>query len=201
MNLKAQLLGERPPKFRIALPDGWERHEPTLETSEQLLRAARSRLMEAHRPDLYAQISAATKSAFSAMKRAEVVALFMPGPRTPDSLYLPLSLTASIRRGRDGASLDATVAQLIREKGARPLGDDKRFVTWRQDSVEQLADGSVPTVSVFYLTPIPGSGRKRGLLFTLTTPRPNGDQETLDFADAAISLFDHCVSTLVWESD
>jgi hypothetical protein len=200
MSLKAQLLGERQPKFRIALPDGWVRHEPTLETSEQLLRAARSRLMEAHRPDLYAQISAATKSAFSAMKRAEVIALFMPGPQTPDSLYLPISLTASIRRGPDGASLDSTVAQLIREKGARALGEDKRFVTWRQDSVQELAGGSVPTVSVFYLTPIPESGRKRGLLFTLSTPRPDGDPETVDYAEAAITLFDHCVSTLVWES-
>lgn len=198
MSLKAQLLGESTPSFRIALPEGWVRHEPTLETSELLLKQARQRLLQAHRPDLYAQLQGATKSAFSAMKRAEVIAIYMPGPHTPESLYLPLSLTASIRRSPDGAALDAAVAQLIRQKGATRLGEDKRFVTWREDSTQQLAGGSVPTVSVFYLTPIPESGRRRALLFTLSTPRPSGDQETVDFADAAIRLFDSCVSSLVW---
>lgn len=198
MSLKAQLLGERVPRYRIVLPEGWVRHEPSAEVGDDLLKAAKSRLMQAHRPDLYGSLQAATKGAFESMRRAEVIAFYMPGPETPEELYLPLSVTASIRRRGDGAALDADVTRLIREHGATALGDDQRFLTWRRDSVQRLAGGSVPVTTVFYLTPVPDSGRTRGLLFSLVIPRPT-DTDALDITDAATALFDNCISSLVWE--
>ncbi|MCK5927092.1 MAG: hypothetical protein KAG80_02745 [Nocardioides sp.] len=189
---------ETTPQFRIVLPDGWVRYAPGTDKESELLDLAGSRLMTAGRPDLFAQLRHLTGQAFQSMRESDVVAVFTPGPDTPTALFLPVSITAAIRRAPDAHSWDSTVTQLIRQQGATALGGDKRFVTWRSDSVRRIAGDAVPVTTASYLTPVPATRRSHALLFTLVVPRP--PDADADIPAAAIALGEACISTLVWES-
>lgn len=197
-SLKAELRGETLPDFTLTLPTGWIRQEPTDEAKHSMAAAARQRLMALHRPDLFAQTTTMVEKMFREMRRVETVAFFGPGPGAPDSAYLPVSLMASVRRGQGGASLDDTVAQLIRTEGATALGADKRFLRWRRESVESFDGTTVATTTVAYFTPVPDSGRTRALQLTLVIshdPVADGDAA---FVDALADIFDAHVSTFAW---
>jgi hypothetical protein len=197
-SLKAELKGETLPEFTLALPNGWERRAPSDDVRDEMLGAAKRRLMQAHRPDLYGQTVGLVNKMFTEMRRVETVAFFTPAADAPDEAYLPATLTASVQRGQNGASLDDTVAQLIRSEGATPLGDDKRFLRWEREKLENMEGTSVATTTVVYFTPVPGSGRTRALRFTLVlthNPEEAGDQE---FVNGLKNLFDAHLSTFAW---
>lgn len=197
-SLKAELRGETLPQFTLTLPEGWVRQTPSDELRDEMLAAAKKRFMQAHRPDLYAQTMSMVKKLFNEMQRVETVAFFTPGLDAPDKAYLPGTLTASIRRGQDGASLDSAVAQLIRTEGATPLGEDKRFLRWERESTENFEGSRVATTTVVYFTPVPDTGRTRALQFTLVIshkPEEDGDNE---FVNALKMLFDSHLSTFSW---
>ncbi|MBH0008879.1 hypothetical protein [Salinibacterium sp. SWN1162] len=140
------------------------------------------------------------KRLFSEMRRVETVAFFAPGDSAPDSSRLPATLTASVRRGQNGESLDNTIAGLIRRDGATALADDKRFLRWERDSIERMEGTQVATTTVVYLTPVPDTGRKRALQFTLVithNPDEVGDEE---FVSALGALFDAHLSTFSWSA-
>jgi hypothetical protein len=199
-SLEAELRGESLPNFTMVLPAGWERNEPSDEVRDEMLAAAKKRLMQAHRPDLYGQTTALVKKVFAEMRRVETVAFFAPGDSAPDSARLPATLTASVRRGQNGESLDDTIAGLIRREGATALGDDKRFLRWEKDSIESLDGTKVATTTVVYLTPVPDTGRRRALQFTLIithNPDDSGDDE---FVAALGVLFDAHISTFAWSA-
>jgi len=200
-SLAAELRGETLPEFTMVLPAGWVRNEPTDRVRDEMLAAAKKRLMQAHRPDLYGQTNALVKKLFSEMRRVETVAFFAPGENAPDGARLPATLTASVRRGQNGESLDNTIAGLIRREGATALADDKRFLRWQQDSVENLEGTRVATTTVVYLTPVPDTGRKRALQFTLVithNPDESGDDE---FVKGLGDLFDAHLSTFAWSAE
>lgn len=197
-SLAAELRGETFPEFTLTLPVGWVRHAPTDAVRDQMLAEAKSRLMQVHRPDLYVQTTALVKKLFAEMRRVETVAFFAPGTDAPNSAYLPATLTASIRRGKDGQSLDAAISQLIRKEGATALADDKRFLRWERDSVESLEGTSVATTTVIYVTPIPDTGRKRALQFTLVVTHDPGQAEDAEFVAGLKDLFDAHLSTFAW---
>lgn len=199
-SLAAELRGESLPEFALTVPPGWVRQAPSDEVRDRMLADAKARLMQVHRPDLYVQTTGLVKKLFAEMRRVETVAFFAPGADAPDSAYLPATLMASIRRGSDGESLDASIAALIRHEGATALADDKRFLRWERDTVEKLEGTSVATTTVVYLTPIPDTGRKRALQFTLVInhdPNEAGDDE---FVGALKSLFDAHLSTFAWST-
>lgn len=197
-SIAAELRGETVPEFALTLPDGWVRQMPSDEIRDQMLKAAKNRLMQIHRPDLYAQTIPLVKKLFAEMRRVETVAFFAPEAGAPDSSYLPATLTASIRRGQDGASLDGTVAQLIRTEGATALGGDKRILRWQRDSVEVLDSLRVATTTVVYFTPIPGTGRQRALQFTLVITHDTLESGDPEFVTALTDLFDSHLSTFSW---
>lgn len=197
-SLKAELRGETLPEFSLSIPEGWVRRAPSDEVRDEMLAAAKRRLMQAHRPDLYGQTTAMVRKLFSDMQRVETVAFFGPAQDAPDVAYLPATLTASVRRGQDGESLDNAVAQLIRNEGATALGEDKRFLRWERESVENVEGTRVATTTVVYFTPVPETGRKRALQFTLVithNPDEEGDKE---FVSGLKMLFDAHLSTFAW---
>lgn len=199
-SLEAELRGESLPEFSLTLPSGWQRNEPSDEVRDEMLAAAKKRLMQAHRPDLYGQTTALVKRLFTEMRRVETVAFFAPADDAPDNSRLPATLTASVRRGQNGESLDDAIAGLIRREGATPLGGDKRFLRWEKDSVESLEGTRVSTTTIVYLTPVPDTGRKRALQFTLVithSPDESGDAE---FVSSLASLFDAHISTFSWRA-
>lgn len=197
-SLKAELRGETLPEFVMTLPHGWVRRAPTDDVREEMLTAAKRRLMQAHRPDLYGQTVGMVTKLFSEMQRMETVAFFGPAQDAPESAFLPATLTASVRRGPNGESLDEMVAQLIRREGATALGADKRFLRWDQETSETMDGTRVATTTVIYVTPIPETGRKRALQFTLVIthdPDAAGDEE---FVQGLKGLFDAHISTFTW---
>lgn len=197
-SLKAELRGETTPEFSITLPEGWVRKDPSDQVRDEMLAAAKKRLMQAHRPDLFGQTTAMVRKLFTEMQRMETVAFFSPGENAPAEAFLPATLTASVRRGADGQSLDGTIAGLIRNEGATALGDDKRFLRWETSTVETLDSTRVATTTVLYLTPIPDTGRARALQFTLViTHNPDEDGDA-DFVAGLTALFDAYISTFTW---
>lgn len=199
-SLKAELRNETTPAFEVTLPTGWIRRVPTDEVREEMLVAAKKRLMEAHRPDLYGQTVSMVGKLFREMQRVETVAFFGPGPDAPDAAYLPATLTASVRRGSNGASLDGAIAQLIRNEGATALGDDQRLLRWQTETVEKFEGTRVATTTVVYLTPIPETGRTRALQFTLVITHSPDEVDDTEFVDALRALFDAHISTLSWST-
>jgi|SRR5690554_6144636 len=199
-SLGAELRGETLPEFDLTLPAGWVRKEPSDDVRNEMLAGAKKRLMQAHRPDLYGQTNALINKLFAEMRRVETVAFFAPGPGAPDEAYLPATLTASIRRGPNGQSLDDTIAGLIRREGAVALGDDKRFLRWQSESVEKMDGTRVATTTVVYLTPIPDTGRKRALQFTLVITHNPDEAGDDDFVAALAALFDAHLSTFSWSA-
>lgn len=198
-SLRDELRGDTLPEFTLTLPAGWIRQQPTEAVRDQMLAAGKQRLMALHRPDLYAQFLPMMHKMFRDMSRTEVVAFFIPGPDAPDDAYLPATLTASVRRGPHGASLDAAVAQLIREEGATGLGDDKRILRWEREQVETLEGTRVPSTTVAYFIPVPETGRTKALQFTLVITHPDLDNaDDREFVDALKLLFDAHLSTFSW---
>ena len=197
-SLKAELRGETTPQFQLMLPVGWVRREPTDQVRDELLGQAKARLMAVHRPDLYAQTLAMTNRMFRDMQRLETVAFFGPAPDAPAEAFLPASLTAAIRRGDNGASLDDDIAALIRDRGATSLGGDKRFVRWEQRRTEQFEGSPVSTTTVLYIIPVPGSGRRRALQFTLVIPHGEETPEDEAMAEGIKTMFDAHLSTFSW---
>ena len=199
-SLKAELRGETVPEFTLTIPGGWVRKDPTDQVRDEMLAAVKKRLMQAHRPDLYGQTTGMVRKLFSEMHRMETIAFFGPGENAPAQAYLPATLTATVRRGANGQSLDGPIAELIRNEGATALGDDKRFLRWGSSTVESLDGTRVATTTVLYLTPIPDAGRKRALQFTLIITHNPDEPGDGDFVVGLTTLFDAYLSTFTWSA-
>jgi hypothetical protein len=202
-DLRAELGGSRPtpdPEFSLVLPSGWEEFAPTDAVERDLLDRAKARMQEAHRPDLFAQLRAMTGRAFAGMRSATTVRFYAQTQAWGDELVLPMSITASIRTAPGGGTLDAVVADLIRTKAATALHDDKRFVRWESSSPIAVGTATVEQYTTAYLTPIPGSERRRALQFTAVAAAPGDGSvpRTDPFVVQMFALTDAIVSTLRW---
>lgn len=198
ISLRAELGAAPDPDFTLVLPPGWIRRSVDGAVEKDMLGAMRSRLMQAHRPDLYAQMDRLLRDAFTQMRRVEAVAMFVPSTDASEALYLPASLTASIQRAPAGENLDAVVREAIAERGATALLEDKRFLRMETDEVQTLEGERVAVTTVMYLTPIPGSQRRRALRLVLVIMRPVDVPADDPPMVAMRTLFDLCVSTLAW---
>lgn len=195
------LLGvTRDPEFHLKLLDGWERHVPDEAGRSAIEARLKQRFMAANRPDLHAMLGAQMDQAFALMKQQSVVAYFAPTAETTSRAYIPGSMFATIRRAPNGESLDAYVTQAIQQHDAKPLFGDKRFVRFERESTKQLDGGSIVMTSIVYVTPIPGSNRRRGLQLTASIARPvemsGSDPKVAGWRNA----LDLCVSTLRWSA-
>lgn len=192
-------LGVRPdPEFEMDLPPGWARHEPNDETLKSMLDGMKRRLMEAHRPDLYAQMKAMTEKSFDDMRRNRVFAFFSATAPDPDTLYVPASMNASILRAEGGESLDDTIRTLVSTRGAAPLLGDKRTMRVTSQRHQKAGGETVVQHSLMYLTPIPGAKRRRALRLVagfVSAVDASAEDQTVE---ALTLLFDSCVSTLRW---
>ena len=196
-NLRAALGVDSDPEFSMMLPDGWVRMDATEKSRDVVLAAAKVRLMAAHRPDLWAKVRASVIEAFDGLIRSQGVALMMQMESGDGVPFVPASITAAIQSAH-GSSFDDYVAGLI-ARGATPLGDDKRFI--RQESRELVKQDGVQlgVTTIRYLTPIPGSRRKRALLLTAVLPHEANTPEDDPLLTSVRFSMDAHVSTLRWE--
>ena len=194
-----ELLGGTPdPDFMLILPPDWVRREVNEQEQARMLAKVRGRLLEAHRPDLYGKMRAMLDEAFTQMRKVSTVALFSPADDAPEGAFLPASLTASIQHAEPGQTLDGYVRAAIQSDGATPLFDDKRIMRVERETSDTIDGEQVLTTTIAYLTPVPGSGRRRALLLTAVIVRPpEAPADDLPLLQMK-ALFDVCVSTLTW---
>ncbi|QOR71294.1 protein TPRXL [Ruania alkalisoli] len=192
-------LGVRPdPEFEMNLPAGWSRQEPDEETQARMLAAVKRRLMESHRPDLFAQMKTALDQAFEDMRKNGVFAFFSATDPGPDTLFVPSSLNASILRAEPERSLDDVARTLFSSHGATPLFGDKRTLRAEKEKNTRMGTDTVINHSVVYLTPIPGSKRRRALQLVAGFARKPEMAPDDPWVDSMRLLFDSCVSSLRW---
>ena len=204
-DLRAELMRGRAdalPEFSIVLPSGWSEFDASPSSERDLVDRAAKRLRSAHRPDLLAQLRALTGRAFAGMRGAQTVRFYIQTEAWDEDLVLPLSITASVRTAPAGGSLDDLVVDLIRTKGGTSLQGDTRFVRWETASEVAVGTATVGQMTTAYVTPIPGSDRRRALQLTAVVVHPRDGtytRETPIIADM-FALSDAIVSTLTWQS-
>ncbi|MGF3057205.1 hypothetical protein [Microbacterium sp. YY-01] len=197
ISLREELGGVPDPDFTVALPPGWEQRGVDEDEQARMVGAVRNRLMQANRPDIYARVRKMAGEAFDQMRKQSTVAMFVPREGS-GALVLPASLMASIRHAEGSDNLDALVRSAIVNHGATPLFDDKRFLRMERDTMENVDGEHLGVTTVVYLTPIPGSERRRALQFTAVVMRP-ADAPVDDPPVVAMkTLFDLCVSSVSW---
>jgi len=198
-SLREMLGATKDPDFELKLLPGWERHTPDVAGKEKIDAALKQRFMAANRPEMHATLRSQLDEAHDVMKKQNVVAYFaQTGDMGDSKAYYPASILAAVRRAQDGSNLDAYVAQAIRDHGAKPLLGDKRFVRFERESTRVLEGGNIVVTSIVYMTPIPGSNRRRGLQLTASLARPQSmsaaDEKFIGWKNG----LDLCVSTLRW---
>lgn len=94
--------------------------------------------------------------------------------------------------------MDAYVRNLIANDGGVPLVGDKRVTRVERERVVDIEGSSMTRTGIEYLTPVPGSKRRRALQLVASFARPSstpGDDPDIVAYNVA---FDVCVSTLRW---
>jgi len=199
MTRREELTGRADPDFTLQMLPGWERRTPDGDDLAERLAALKERCLREHRPDLYARLRTMLEQAHEEMSRGRAIAYYAPAAGE-DTLWMPCSVIASIRHSTDGGSLDETMARTIQHYGATPLLGDKRFIRFERDGLQRVQDGTIATISVVYLTPVPGSRRRRALQLVATIARPVDVAAEHERVRQLKTALDLCVSTLTWMS-
>lgn len=198
VSLRAQLGGAEDPDFELRLLPGWRRWKPDEAQRSTMMRGIDERLRAAGRPDLAAEAGALVHQSFRDMQRSSVIAAFTAMDEGDDTLWLPGSMVATIRRATPEYSLDDLVVHHIQQYGAGPLFDDKRFLRTERSLEREVPDGKIRMTSIEYMVPIPTSNRRRALCFTASLGTPvtvAADEPRIATMKLA---FDAMVSTLRW---
>lgn len=198
-SLRELLGGTKEPEFELKLLPGWERHSPDDADKAAMDAALKKRFMSANRPELHAAMRGQLEQAYALMKQHQVKAYFAATAETDSLAIIPGAIVATTFHAHSGETLDTHVAAIIRDHGAKPLFGDRRFIRYERESTK-TAEGDEPVVatSIVYMTPVPGSKRRRGLQLTATIARPLDMAATDEkFLSWKLAL-DVCVSTLRW---
>lgn len=198
--LREMLGAAKDPDFSLKLLPGWERHTPSSADRDAIDEALKHRMMAANRPDLHAALKVHLDQTFRAMQEQGVIAYFAATSESEGRAYVPGSIVATVRRSSAGESLDAYIADAIRNLGATPLFEDKRFIRFERESTKTVEGEPVEVSTICYITPIPGSNRRRALQLTVSLARPPEMSATDEVFVAWKTALDVCVSTLRWEN-
>lgn len=197
--MREQLGMANDPDFVIDLPSGWSRRDTGSDSMELLLGSMKRQFMQAHQPQMYATMKRLVGEAFDGMRQTGATAFYAPVDTPETAFVMPASIIARIRRAEGGVSLDTYVRQLIEQRGATPLLGDPRTLRYEDKTDVRLEGEAFTNNSVTYLSPVPGSSRKRAVEFmaSLISPAQGANDE---WVAAQKSLIDLCISTLRWRA-
>lgn len=190
------------PAYRLVLPPGWKTHLPTNAGQQEDVRKASAIFMQAGRPDLDAEFRTMMAQANQGMRRTKVFAIYRQED-VPMEELLPLSITASALDAPDGENLDAWVTEAFRVRGAVFLDENiKHIVRWSAETKRPAGAAAIDGVggrTVTYIIPVPGTLRRKALVFTSTIVIPDGDVIPAEVLDGIELLSDAMISTFAWE--
>jgi hypothetical protein len=190
------------PDFRFVLPSGWTTYDTSERTEQELLAKARARLREAHRPDAYAILAGHVEKALAAARKQGAFLMIMAGDEAPPWSVVPVSILATVTQGTPEVSLDRMVADAIERRGARALDGSRHFLRWTDQRSVELTGESLGAYTVVYLTPIPGTQRRKALQLTATLAHPVDVDPLGDPQMAAwLELLDGCIATFAWTGE
>lgn len=198
-----EMLGSAPdPEFELTLPRGWERSAPTADAQVDLERRLSRKLMSVGSVDAMhadARLRGVLRQAMNDMRERKVVAWFAPSAETDGPPFpVPASIVATIRSAPTTQLMDGYVKGLITKDGARPLADNRALLRLERENVREEGGARVVLSSTLYVTPVPGSRRRRALELLAGYGRPADvprDDEEVEFLH---TFFDLMVSTLRW---
>ncbi len=168
-------------------------------TEVELLAKAKSRLREAHRPDVYASLETQVTGALKAARDRGAFFMITPGEDAPQWSAVPITVLGSVTEGAPGVTLDSMVADAVERRGARPLEGSKQFLRWVDRRVVELSGEKAGAYTVVYLTPVPGSRRSKALQMTATLLHPKDSDPEQDVAMMRwLSLLDAQILTFAW---
>lgn len=194
-------IGARPdPEFDLKLPPGWARHGLDDGSPAALLDQLKRRCFENHQPQLYVEMKAYLEQSFADMRKAGVIAYFTATDPGPGTLAIPASINASIKHAEPGSNLDDVVRSLIREQGAEPLLGDKGTLRFETERNVKIGSETIANHSVVYMTPVPGSKRRRALVLVAGFARPLDVSVDAASMHAHRFLFDAVASSLTWRA-
>lgn len=197
MGLREQLGMSKDPDFVIDVPAGWSRRDVSSDSMDSMLESLKTQFMQAHQPAMYASMKRLVSEAFAGMKQSGAVGFYAPVDAPEGTFLMPASIIARIKRADGGASLDSYVRSLIDQRSAEQLFGDPRILRYEERTAVRVEGEEFINNSVTYLSPIPGSSRKRAVEFVaslISLPR----DEDPEWLAGQKSLIDLCISSLRW---
>lgn len=196
MSLREELLGlsTDAPGFRILLPAEWASFPVTPELGDQIEQRTRPVFAKAGRPDLDGVFSAQLSQAMQGLQQAGARYVFLPSERSAEKAPLALSMIATVIDSPEG-TLDGWVSSKL-QAGAEMLDAEGRIVVWRER--RPGLDEQTHRAQSVYVIPVPGSGRRRALMFTGTAVVGADAPDDDEYVAAARMIFDAMVSTVTW---
>lgn len=199
------LLGARPdPEFELSLPKGWERHEPSTESQALIERRLSRQFMQVGSADAmqaFGVLRNMLRQSMDEMRKQNVVGYFAPsGPDASTPFPVPASIIATIRSAPSSAEMDGYIKRMILEEGAEPLGRNRALLRIERENVRGEGDAQMVLSSTLYVTPVPGTRRRRALELLAGYGRPIDiprDDEQIQFVHA---FFDLMVASLRWKN-
>lgn len=199
MDLRTELGAKADPDYELELPRGWVRSHPDEHALKHMLTVLRDRTQRAHLPEAYVQVKKLLEDSFAQMRQHAVTDVFMPGTEGAGTLYLPASMTGSVVHATPEQTLEQLVHGMVRDLGARPLRGDTRIVRMAQERRMRIFDATLMNHTITYLTPIPGTKRRRALRLVASF----GHLPELPDYDSQVrvlqELFDSCAASLRWK--
>lgn len=199
------LLGARPdPEFELSLPRGWERHDASPDAqalierrlSRQLMRVGSVEAMQA-----FGVLRTMLRQSMGEMRKQNVVGYFAPsGADLPTPFPVPASIIATVRSAPSSEEMDGYIKRLIIDEGAAPLDRNRALLRTERESIRRDGDAEVVLSSTLYVTPVPGTRRRRALELLAGYGRPVDiprDDEQIQFVH---SFFDLMIASLRWKN-
>lgn len=197
MGLREQLGMSKDPDFVIDVPTGWSKRDVTSDSMDSMLESLKTQFMRAHQPAMYTSMKRLVSEAFAGMKQSGAVAFYAPVDAPAGTFLMPASIIARVKRADGGTSLDSYVRTLIDQRSAEQLFGDPRILRYEERSIVPIEGEEFVNNSVTYLSPIPGSSRKRAVEFVaslISLPR----DESQEWLAAQKSLIDLSIASLRW---
>ncbi|WP_336645006.1 hypothetical protein [Microbacterium sp. USHLN186] len=198
MALRDELLGtaaSAPVGYTLLVPPDWGRFVADESGRDQLIGLMRSRFLEVHRPDLFAQARAAVHRQWEQLRGRGAIEVYLP--IVPAEGAPPMSIVTvpwlaqgefadDVSRRAGGATVETLDA-----------GDGGSMYRWQSDREGRAETEGVFSREICYVRPFPGSGPRRGILVMASIVHPGIDAAG-PALDGFSALADAVVSTLVW---